>query len=183
VIEHLASYYALPQVQARIAEYCGGRADVPQSFSAFSLAGFGGEGALREPDFAPVEVPKERFAQLLARGSDVCRSLADREATLVHLDVDYVDMAAPWEPYLRSQTVFERLEPVLEALLEAFGRYGLRPLVLLTGRGYHLVLRVPAGSRFQAALIAGWTAGELPREALPRARPADPRGPRAGSRP
>src|SRR6185369_15182308 len=95
----LAAYYGSAAVRARLAEYCGGRADDLASWSALSLAGYGGSRRLSEPDGAPVTAPITDWERLLEEGADVCRSLADRVGTLLLLDVDYTNHDDPGEPY------------------------------------------------------------------------------------
>jgi hypothetical protein len=72
----------------------------------------------------------------------------------VQLDVDYVHPADPAEPYRAPYHCFARLEPVYQEVRRAFAAYGLRPLALITGRGYHFTLRVPEGSAFFDGLLA-----------------------------
>jgi hypothetical protein len=90
---------------------------------------------------------------LLEEGGDVCRSLADRAGTLLLLDVDCSNHDDPAEPYRDPARTFELLEPVHRATLAAFERHGLRPLVLMTGRGYHYALRAVAGTPLHTALV------------------------------
>jgi hypothetical protein len=148
----LAAYYASRAVRARIAEYCGGVPEDPTTFTATSLAGYGGRHGLQLPDGAPVPLPLSAWPTLLEDGADVCRSLGDTQGTLLVFDIDYVNHADPSEPYRDPARTFRRLEPVYTATLEALGSRGVRPLTLATGRGYHFVLKVPYGSPLRAAL-------------------------------
>jgi hypothetical protein len=156
----IAAYYRSPGVRARIAEYCGGHRDAPASFSCFSLGAYGGERDRREPDGAPVPCPNADLEFVFEEGADVCRSLADRQGTLLQLDVDYVSPRDPAHPYSNPETAFRRLEPVHQALREMFASYGIRPRVIATGRGYHFTVRAPFDSPFQASLVAIATVGE-----------------------
>jgi hypothetical protein len=147
----LGAYYASPAVRARIAQYCGARS--PEGpWSALSLAGYGGRERRCEPDGAPVAFPGALLTRVLDEGADICRSLADREGTLLQLDIDSVNHDDPAEPYRDPARTFARLEPVFQATREVFTRYGLRPAVLMTGRGYHFTVRAPLGSPFHVAL-------------------------------
>lgn len=150
----LAAYYRSDAVRARIAEYGGGRPDDPSSLSAVSLAGYGGARRLHEPDGAPVTLPLTAWQRLLDDGADLCRSLADRVGTLVLLDVDYANHDDPSEPYRDPARTFQRLEPVHRAAREAFEAHGVRPLVLMTGRGYHFVVKAVRGTPLHAALVS-----------------------------
>ena len=149
--ERVAAYYRAPSVRARIAEYCGGRG--AESFSCWRIGGYGGRRRLQEHEGAPIALGNAKLDGLLEDGADVCRSLADRRGTLLQLDVDYVSPLEPGEPYRYPRRTFARLEPVYEVLRELFGAYGLRPRILLNGRGYHFTARVPFDSPFHARLV------------------------------
>lgn len=149
----LARYYSSPAVGARISEYCGGEGEGARSFTALRMAGYGGRRRLREPEGAPLPTPHGSWTALLDDGADVCRSLADSGGTLLQVDVDYTHPEEPAEAYRRPEACFAALEPVHEAISEALGEYGIRPFVLMTGRGYHYTVRVPLGSPLHAALL------------------------------
>jgi hypothetical protein len=146
-------YYRSRSVRARIAEYCGGLAESPESFSAYSLAAYGGRERRTQEDGAPKPFPNTAFDDVLAEGADICRALADRGGTLLQLDVDYVSPTDPGAAYRQPDLVFHRLEPVHRVLGEALAAFGVSPLVLATGRGYHFVVRAPSGSPLHTALI------------------------------
>jgi len=149
----LRAYYRSPAVRLRIAEYCGGLGDQPDTLSCWRLAAYGGERRLAEVDGGPRPVPKAELGRLFDEGADVCRSLVDLGGTLLDLDVDYVNPGDPAEPYRSPELVLRRLLPVHQVLSEIFAAYRVRPRVLLTGRGYHFTLRAPLGSSFQAGLV------------------------------
>lgn len=151
--ERLSAYYRSPHVRARIAEYCGGDPGPPEAFSSWDLAGYGGGERLHESDGAPVAVPNRALETLLEQGADVCRSLADRNGAMLQLDVDYTNPRDRAEPYRNPAACFARLEPVYQAVGEAFARYGVRPLGVMTGRGYHFTFRVPRDSPFHQHLV------------------------------
>ena len=151
-LEAVKAYYRSSDVRRRIAEYCGGLAEDAQSFSSLLLAGYGGTNHLRTREGAPVKASLSAFAGLLKDGADICRSLDDRNGTLLVFDIDYMNPDDPFEPYRDPSRTFERLEPVLVAARELLSRYGAPTLTLMTGRGYHLVARVSSGSSFEAAL-------------------------------
>ncbi|HEY5907717.1 MAG TPA: hypothetical protein VIZ31_06710, partial [Vicinamibacteria bacterium] len=116
----LREYYRSPAVRARIAEYCGGLADRPDTFSCWGLAGYGGERRLVETDGSPTAVSNADLPRLFDEGADVCRSLADRGGTLVQLDVDYVDPGDAAAPYRHPEQVLRQLLPVYRVLGETF---------------------------------------------------------------
>lgn len=149
--EALADYYRAPAVRDRIDQYCGASGD---GMSAWAIAGFGGRNQLAEADGAPVSCAPFDRPRLRADGADICRSLADTGGTLLQLDVDYVHPADWAEPYREPARCFRALEPVYEALCAAFESHCVRPLVLMTGRGYHFVVRATRDSPLAAGLAA-----------------------------
>jgi hypothetical protein len=151
--ETLARYYSVPAVRSRIAQYCGGGVEGPRSFTALGMAGYGGRRRLRQPEGAPVPALFGSWTTLLDDGADVCRSLADSGGTLLQVDVDYNNPEEPAEPYRSPEDCFAALEPVHQVLSDALLEYGVRPLVVMTGRGYHFTTRVPLGSPLHAALL------------------------------
>jgi len=156
----LAEYHSSPDVRERISEYCGGAGWSLGTFTALDTAGYGGRRWLNEPEGAPVRFPLSSLPALAAEGADVCRSLADAGGTLLLLDLDYESPSDRGEPYRDPQRCFGRLEPVHQALRAAFARRGLSPLVLMTGRGYHYVMRAPAGGALQQGLAELGARGE-----------------------
>jgi hypothetical protein len=148
----IARYYRSPAVRARIAEYCGGLLDAPETFTCWRLAAYGGREGRTEADGGPVPCEKPDLNRILAEGADVCRSLADRRGTLLQIDVDYVDPHDAGDAYQRPDPTFHCLEPVYLTLLELFGVYGIHPSVIVTGRGYHFTVRAPLGSPAHSAL-------------------------------
>ncbi|MBL8111613.1 MAG: CBS domain-containing protein [Acidobacteria bacterium] len=139
-------------VRERILEYCGGVRGAPPT--AWHLAALGGSQARYHPDGAPVAAELGSLSSLLSEGADVCRSLGDRESSLVHLDVDYSNPEDPAEPYRAPEPVFRRLEPVYEAVRAAFLRRGIHPLCLMTGRGYHFIAAIPQGTPLSEAVVS-----------------------------
>jgi hypothetical protein len=150
----VADYYRSQAVRARMAEFCGGRRDDLNAFTAYGFAAFGGVARRCEADGAPVPFPVAELPSLLDEGADICRTLADRQGTLLALDVDYGNPTEPGEPYANPLRTFRRIEPVHRQIREVFGAHGIQPLIVATGRGYHYVIRAPFGSAFQQALVA-----------------------------
>jgi hypothetical protein len=149
----LSQYYGSPWVRERIDQFCGagGLGGLP---SALDLAGYGGTRWLHEQEGGPVRRSLQSLASLVEQGADVYRSLADREGTLLGLDLLYAHPSDPYEPYREPARCFDRIENVHREVLAALARGGVRPLVLMSGRGYHYLFRAPAGSPFRRALVA-----------------------------
>jgi hypothetical protein len=147
----LADYYAQPAVRQRIDEFC--MSPFEDRFSAVDVAGYGGVRWLRQPDDTPVRRPLDDVFRLLDEGADVLRSLADRAGTLLVMDLDFVNPVDPAEPCREPERCFERLQPAHRALLSAFARHEVRPLVLMTLAGYRYVARAARGGRLHAGLL------------------------------
>jgi hypothetical protein len=141
--ESVLAYYRHEAVIERIREY---------GLGARGIAGYGGREELASFEHGPVSLHDRGVEHALRTGADVCRSMADRRGVLLHLDIDYVDPLEPAAPYRRSAEVFRRLQPAYRAAVAAFGARGLTPLALMTGRGYHLVVRVASGTPFHDRL-------------------------------
>lgn len=150
----IREYYAHASVRRRIAEYCGGIPEEPGAFSCIYLVGYGaamGRGISAEPH---ASVEKKRFADLLKAGVDILRSVWDRTALLGVLDIEYVNWDYPAEVFFRPAEVFSRIEPLYQVIRRSFRAYGIEPLTILTGQGYHFVFRIPKDSEAFALLAA-----------------------------
>lgn len=128
-----AEFYKDEAVRARIQEYCG---------DAQYLVGYG-EGLSAE-GFLSME--RDRFDWILARGLDIFRSIWDRSSTLGLLDVEYFNIDYPGEILFKPREAYAKLEPFYKTALKVFYQFGIRPLVLVTGQGYHFSTRLPRGS-------------------------------------
>lgn len=135
-------YYANPHVRHRIIEYCGGHSDDIHSFTAEYLVGYGEYLTWKGNEEAVISSPNEGFDWILKKGLDVFRSLWDKRALLAVLDIEYVNHDYPGEVYIHPERVFTRLEPIYRKIMAVYQRYGMHPLVLTTGQGYHFVFRV-----------------------------------------
>ncbi len=157
--ERVRSFYRSEAVRHRILEYCGAAdSGVP---TAWGMAGYGGARHLVEEDGSPVVCPRDDSVErLLDEGADVTRCLGDDRASLVLLDVDFVNHDDPVEAYRDPALCFGTLEPVYRAVKAWFRAYGLRPLVNMTRQGYHFIGRVPLESRAHDALVSMGRIGE-----------------------
>ena len=157
--ERVRSFYRSRAVRHRILEYCG--AEDSGVSTAWGMAGFGGARHLVEGDGSPVVYSApDPLERLLDEGADVARCLGDDRGSLVLLDVDYVNHEDPVEAYRDPALCFETLEPVYRAVKAWFRSYGLRPLVVMTGQGYHLIGQVSLESRAHDALVSRGRIGE-----------------------
>jgi hypothetical protein len=136
-----ASYYLVPAVRRRILEYAGALRSEP-SCAYFSAIGPEDDSGARDWAAAP-RCPPDGVDALLARGVDVARSLWDSRCLLLFLEIDYLNVDYPGEPFLHPADVFLKLEPVYQASRRVFRSHDLPLLSLMTGRGYHFVGRLP----------------------------------------
>lgn len=152
-------YQRLPQVVARVREFCGlDSAEGPGCEYVGSLrAADGPHATWGEIPFHPAA----RVDDLLAEGGDVVRSLWDRRSLLVYLDLDYRDADSAADPYFHPAECFQRLEPAYRAVREGFEAFGMPMLDLVTGAGYAFVGRIELGGAAVERL--GGLATETPR--------------------
>jgi hypothetical protein len=122
------AYYANMQVRARLHEFFDGAAyflpaavSHPHYGEQFSVGTIGGG---------------------MAEGEELNRSLWDRKSLLAHLDIEYVNFDVPFEAYTNPLRAFELQDPVRHTIRRVLCRYGIRPLEVMTGRGYHFVWRI-----------------------------------------
>ncbi len=152
----MKAYYEHSQVRSRMLEYLGG--DSARKLTAqFITAGDIAASHHREPH------PLSELPVFWQQGSDIGRSLWDRQSLLVHLDIEYVNFDYPAEPYLEPERIFELQRPIEWAVEGLLLDHQIRPLHLLSGRGHHFVWRVRQNSRvFQQLIQLGRQPKELP---------------------
>jgi hypothetical protein len=157
--ERVRAFYRSRVVRDRILEYCG--AEDSRLPTAWGMAGYGGARGLSGADGSPVSCPSvDPLRCLLEQGADVTRCLGDDRASLVLLDIDYVNHEDPSEAYRDPALCFETLEPVYRAAEAWFHSCGLRPLVIMTRQGYHLAGRVILDSQAHDLLVSLGRIGE-----------------------
>lgn len=83
--------------------------------------------------------------RMLDRGLDVLTCLQQDNATLGLLDIEYYNPRYPGEAHLNPVRVFRLLEPVYERIMSVYRRFGISPLGVITGQGYHFWTKVPFG--------------------------------------
>ncbi len=169
-------FYRDPKVRERIAQYCGGFADDSQSFTAEYLVGYG-ESLQWEKTYPEgfVSLPKKGFPWILEKGLDIFRSNWDRESTLGILDIEYFNIDFPGEPYAHPRKTFEKLEPLYQAILRVFSRFGISPLVIMTGQGYHFSTRASRRTKTELKLEE---LGKIPPSLKGKYASSGPRRPR-----
>ncbi|HEX5043595.1 MAG TPA: hypothetical protein VFV75_11855 [Candidatus Polarisedimenticolaceae bacterium] len=104
------------------------------------------------PQDAGAPAPPRQLPRWLRRGWDVSRSLWDRNALLIDLDLEDVRFDAPCDVYLWPERAFRIQAPVTAAIRSLLAEHGIAPLHVLSGRGHHFVWSVPVQSRVFHAL-------------------------------
>ena len=162
ITETLRNFYRQPAVRARMLEFLG--ADGNGDFTAEYITADNTHAAAREP-----LLPWELNTQLDA-GRDICRSLADRDSLLAHLDIEYVNFDFPADAYLDPERAFGLQEAVEMAVQRTLGYYGIEPLHILSGRGHHFVWRINRASKVFSRLAEIGSAAQLHDSLLQRRR-------------
>ncbi len=109
------------------------------------LVGWGGQ-LLRERGNAKQRVRNFSLGWILDKGLDAHRSLWDKENTLGVIDVEYFSERYPGEAFARQEDVFWRMEPFYQCVKDLLFSYGIKPLTVATGQGYHFDFRVSKNS-------------------------------------
>ena len=162
ILDTLRNYYRQPAVRARMLEFLG--ADQAGDFTAEYITADTPDAAIRTP-----LLPWELAAQLEA-GRDICRSLADRDSLIAHLDIEYVNFDFPAEAYLDPARAFALQEPLEAAVKRVLGHYGIEALHVLSGRGHHFVWRIHRASKVFARLADAGRTTQLHDSLLVRRR-------------
>ncbi len=138
---HVAAYYRNTSVHARLREYCGDEDD--RGPSAIFVAGFDPADQPYPTWSTAAVVPTAALDTQAARGCDLARSLWDSRALIFLLDLDYQNLDFPGEPFTHPTDVLFKLENLYAATQRVFQQLGVAALTTATGRGYHLVGRIP----------------------------------------
>lgn len=143
-------YQNLPQVVARVREFCG---MMPGEIARCVYVT--GMGAADGPHVTWGHVmfrPAQAVAAIMAAGDDLARSMWDTLSLLVYVDLDYTNADVAGEAYLHPADCFLKLEPVYRSIDAAFAEYSMPMLDLMTGAGYSFIGCVPRGGRAAARL-------------------------------
>lgn len=134
----LREYYRHPSIRRRMREFLGGTTD--QNVTAAYITGADGRSDFAQPS------PPSCLAKFLKAGFEIERSLWDKRSLPVDLDIEYVNFDSPSAAWTDPVRAVELQRPVIDATLCTLRWSGIDPLVLLTGRGFHLVWSVDRDS-------------------------------------
>jgi len=134
----LQRYYANRSVRQRMYEFLGG--SNPRNATTVYIVGDDGRSDFCEPS------PPSRLAVLLEAGLEIERSLWDRKFLIADIDLEYDNFDCPAAPWLNPERTLGLQQPVVDATLQVLGQAGIKPLVLLSGRGYHLIWAINRNS-------------------------------------
>jgi hypothetical protein len=141
----LRRYYQHPSIRRRMLEFLGGtHLEDP---SALYILGNDGRSDGIEPSL-PSNLPR-----YLEAGLDIERSLWDRESLIADVDLEYNNFDCPQTAWLNPERAFGLQTTVLNATLSHLGQTGINPLILVSGRGYHLIWAVSRNSTAFRRLI------------------------------
>lgn len=134
----ISDYYKNNDVRARIMEFIGG---APEDAACQYLVAH--DTSIKD-NFRPR--PTETLWACLDAELDVERSLWDKRALIIDLDVEYVNFDFPFEPYLDPGRTFQLQQPVENVIRTLLLEFGIVPLHLMSGRGHHFTWRVERDS-------------------------------------
>ncbi len=141
----LRRYYDNPAIRQRMYEFLGG-GDLQHATAEYIAAADG------YSDYHVLSNPCG-LLEYLDGAQEVDRSLWDRDALIADIDLEYNNFDFPAAPWLDPGRAFQLQQPVLDATLQTLGKAGIAPLVLVSGRGYHLVWAIRRDSKAFGRLI------------------------------
>ena len=138
IVEVLREYYRDPAIRKRIREFLGG--SEYRGPSAVYLVGNDGFHEFGDP------ASLSSLPEYLDSGLEIERSLWDRDSLVADIDIEYENFDAPASAWQDPARAFALQQPVLDAALRILRRFGIVPLSLLSGRGFHLVWAISRSS-------------------------------------
>ena len=149
-------FYHNDGVTRRILEYCGVPIETAREFSwernnlgnianTMTSQYISGWGRNLKERFGKeaLSFKKENIGELIDGGNNLFRALWDTNYITFFFDVEYVCNRDPKRIYTHSKEIFWQMEPVYCTIKEVFNQYGIKPMTIATGQGYHFVFQVP----------------------------------------
>ncbi|MBD3322541.1 MAG: hypothetical protein GF350_15675 [Chitinivibrionales bacterium] len=135
-IEH---YYRNRHVRNRILEFLG--CDRNSEATCMYVSHYTDSGK-----YLPRAEPVSSVNSIQDYRSGMFRSLWDRRSLVADLDIEYVNFDFPAEAYLDPHRSFDIQGTVRAALNRTLEGFGIEPLRILTGRGYHYLWSISRSS-------------------------------------
>lgn len=147
----ISDYYQDKYIHKKIAEYCGSNYDTnPKNFTSEYLVGYG----LNTQNSKPfVSTSCDNFYWILNNNLDIFRSVWDRKYLLGILDIEYFNTKYPGEIFLKPDYIFNQIEPIYQYCKNIFLDFGIKPLILMTGQGYHFSFKINKTSSIFSKLV------------------------------
>jgi hypothetical protein len=139
-VEAEKAYYRVPDVRARLAEFCGTSRDADCTARFLVVDGNATHG-LGFPGKENVS-SRLNLDSLLTHGLDVFRSLWDTRSLLAFIEIDYQNQDFQHEAFINPAKVFDKLEPTFQAMSHELDSFGIPHISLMTGQGYHFLWKV-----------------------------------------
>jgi hypothetical protein len=143
----IIDYYQSPAVMARIIEFLGG--ETLNGATCSYVSPLTNKIGLE----LPAAYPPKSIKNCKEFVYGISRSVWDRRSLIADMDIEYVNFNFPAEPYLDPLRTFTLLEPVRKAALTTLQNFGIAPLQLITGRGFHFLWTVSQRSLAFEALV------------------------------
>lgn len=138
-LKNNVEYYHDPAVMERLLDFYHGRRGGERVSGSRYCIGFG-ESEIWKGNLKGYWSSTSRdqiFEMTQGKGLDVFASLWRDDGTVLVLDLEYFNLTYPGEAHARPGRTFAKAEPVYRIIAGIFGSYGIRPLLTMTGQGYH----------------------------------------------
>ncbi len=134
----LRHYYRNASVRRRMHEFLGLTRTNPAT--AAYIVGNNGWSGYYGPS------PPSALWRYLEARMDVERSLWDFDSLIFDFDLEYHNFDSPAVPWLDPERAFALQLPLVNATLHVLNAAGIEPLILVSGRGFHLLWSVAQSS-------------------------------------
>lgn len=161
----IADYYQNPEVIKRMLEYCGAsqkeashfnfefwgippsqsnniRAAADRTTAEF-ISGWG-DWLERIKGKKQTSWPKWDLGVPLEHELDIFRSLWDERNMVYLLDIEYINSKDKQKVYNDPHDVFWKIDSFYRATFETLRGFGITPLIVATGQGYHFIFKTPS---------------------------------------
>ncbi len=134
----LRRYYRNTSVRRRMHEFLGATRTKPAT-TVYIVGNNGWSGYLGPS-------PPSYLWRYLESRMDVERSLWDRASLIFDFDLEYHNFDSPAAAWLDPNRAFSLQLPFVNAALDVLDEAGIEPLILISGRGFHLLWSIAQSS-------------------------------------